>query len=223
MYIAFHVNPALQHQREHYEWFRSGLKRYGLDLELTYSPSHPADIHIISGPHFAKANWLNHPNVILIDRAYIPEHQVKSGEWVSEDWISVGWMNPLGGRNFIEGKGRDVPEVGTPTGDKTIFLADYNGPIEGADTVRLHPQNRKYESSLAEALHGHHYAIGYETTALVTAGLAGLEVICKGKSSIMLEPNWLQLLPYADWHYSEINSGELWDHLRLSRDLLSTR
>jgi len=54
-------------------------------------------------------------------------------------------------------------------------------------------------------------AIGYQTSALVTAGLEGLKVICKDKRNIMYNQNWLELLPYADWHYSEMDAAI--DHL----------
>ena len=214
MHIAFHINPSLRHHAEHAEWFRKGIDGHRLDI--TTDINQQADIHIVSGPHYAKQRWIDHPNVILIDRAYIPSHQIKTSH-VSEDYVSIGWMNSLGGRDFIEGYGKQKPEVGTPTGDKTIFLADYNGIVEQADTVRLHPVQKHYELSLADALQGHKIAVGYNTTALVNAGLAGLTIICKGTTNIMLQPNWLELLPYADWHYTEIQSGQLWDHLLLSQ------
>ena len=131
------------------------------------------------------------------------------------DWISAGWMNDDGGRTFKRGAGRRPPEPEIKrTGCGTIFLADYGGPIEQADTVRLHPAGTSHTESLHQALHRHAIAVGYQTTALVTAALQGLEVICKDHRNIMAQPNWLELLPYADWHYSEIESGELWAHLQ---------
>jgi hypothetical protein len=48
---------------------------------------------------------------------------------------------------------------------------------------------------------------------LVSAALAGLEVICKDARNIMFERNWLELLPYADWHWSEIENGDALEHL----------
>lgn len=123
-------------------------------------------------------------------------------------------MNASGGRDFAEGDGRPapIPKPRKP-GDKTIFLADYNGPIEPADTVRPHPANEKPIESLEAALERHSVAIGYGSTALVTAALMGLQIVCKDKQSIMSNPNWLNLLPYADWHYLEIASGECLTHL----------
>lgn len=213
MRITFHCNSSQPHQVEHGIWLEKGLKKHGLNLDITHNITQEADIHIVSGPHYAKQYWINHPRVILLDRSYY--NQVKS-KWVSEDWVSLGWMNKNGGRDFKAGSGRKSPEPKTgKAGRGSIFLADYNGPVEQADTIRLHPQREHNPEPLHDALHRHARAIGYNTTALVTAGLEGLEVVCKSKESIMYQPNWLELLPYADWKYSEIESGELWQHLQL--------
>jgi len=137
------------------------------------------------------------------------------------DWVSIGWMNGKGGRDFVVGEGRKPPEIkDNASGDKSIFLADYDGALEKADTVRFHPNQAKHSKSLLESLHEHRTAIGYNTTALVTAALEGLDVVCRSEQNIMFQANWLDLLPYADWKYSEIESGELWGHLALSRNQL---
>jgi len=209
MDIAIHINTSLSHQREHGELLEQGFKRHGLTVNVTADILAEADIHVVSGPHYAKAQWLNHPKVILLDRCYYrgdPEH------------VSLGWMKSDGSRDFHVGCGRKPPPVKDRT-DKTgtIFLADYSGPLGQADTVRLHPARERPADGLREALRKHGIAIGYKTTALVTAALEGLEVICKDKSNIMAEDNWLELLPYADWHYSEIASGEAWEHLKHGR------
>ena len=210
MDIAIHICPTLTHQGEHGQWFLEGFKHLGIKARVTHNPEENADIHIVSGPHFAKRFWLNHPRTILLDRAYW--HEEKTGLWKSMDWVSLGWLRKDGGRRFTSGNGRRPPRINLPpdTGG-TIFLADFNGPLERADTIRLHPANEKPNEGLAEVLRKHRIAIGYTTSALVAAGLEGLEVVCKDKRNIMSEPNWLELLPYADWHYSEIQSGEAWD------------
>jgi len=212
MLIRIHINPALAHQIQHGMLLLAGFKKHGLDAKVTSDPQEKADIHVVSGPHFAKHFWLDHPNTILLDRCYYrgnPEH------------VSFGWLNNQGSRDFIVGAGRPRPGIlDNASGDKTIFLADYQGAIEDADTVRLHPLDGKYDKSLLESLREHKFAIGYNTTALVTAAIEGLNVTCLSKNSIMSQENWLDLLPYADWHMSEIESGELWDHLRLSLNRL---
>jgi hypothetical protein len=126
-------------------------------------------------------------------------------------------MNEHGGRGFRVGSGKKPPEIGQNHGTGTIFLGDYNGKTHEADTIRLHPMNKTYSEPLTAALSRHHKAIGYRTTALVKAALMGLEVECLDPENIIYQPNWRELLPYADWHYSEIESGEAWEHLWDSR------
>lgn len=217
MDIAFHTATSQSHQLEHFQWFRDGFKQLGINLRILdiYGD---ADYHIISGPNFAYQEWLGKPNVLMIDRALW--HPEKSGKWQSMDWISIGWLQPDGTRIFAKGDGRSGPEVATrKIGNGTIYLKDYNDHREEeADTVRYHPAERNSTETLDQALDKHGIAIGYKTSALVTAALRGLKVICKDKRNIMSDPNWLEILPYTDWHYSEIQSGEalkcLWSSLK---------
>lgn len=207
MHAAVGIGP----QMEHTEWFRDGLKNHGIDLIISNSRNTKGDIHIVSGPNFCRNEWLDHPRVISIDRCYY--HPGKS-IWKSMDWISLGWLRPDGGRKFIMGSGRQKPIIKPrPKTGGTIFLADYDGPVEKADTVRLHPAKQSHTDTLEEALSRHRKAVGYQTTSLVTAALEGLEIVCKDERSILTEPDWLELLPYADWRYDEIQSGEAWEHL----------
>ena len=212
MRIAFHFNPAQEHQREHAQWLSAGCKRHGLTLTVTDDRHLPADLHIVSGPHYAKSAWLHDPMVLLLDRAYY--HEEKTGRWKSMDWVSLGWLRPDGGRRFRVGSGRTAPVVESrPETGGTIFLVDYGGQIEQADTVRRHPADEAPTETLHAALRRHRTAIGYGTTALVSAALAGLEIVCKDARNIMSEQNWVELLPYADWHWTEIENGEALEHL----------
>lgn len=153
---------------------------------------------MVLGPHFAKSYHLNH-KTILLDRCYYrgdPEH------------ISLGWMNPDGSRTFHKGAGRNPP-VPKPqkTGNRIIFLADWRGPIEEADTVRYHPAEHNATETLQEALSRHDVAVGYGTTALVEAALEGLRIVCRDDKHILQRPDWLELLPYADWGYDELTEA----------------
>lgn len=212
MLVKIHCNPALSHQLDHGKAFIAGFRRHGIAASITHDPAESADVHIVSGPYFAKSKWLGHPNTILIDRCYYkgdPEH------------VSIGWMNAQGGRDFVAGAGREPPEIkANATGHKSIFLADYDGNIEYADTIRHHPAKAASNTGLIEALRQHRVAIGYNTTALVTAALEGLDIICKSDTNIMSRDNWLDLLPYADWSLAEVEAGDAWEHLRLSRNQL---
>lgn len=87
----------------------------------------------------------------------------------------------------------------------------------------MHPAEVRPAESLGEALARHDVAIGYRTTALVTAALMGLRIDCRDPENIMARPDWLELLPWADWHYTEIESGEAWEHLLSSLSLPSSR
>jgi hypothetical protein len=212
MVIAVHVNSSQPHQVEHGQWLKKGIERHGLKVEVTESPTLPADIHIVSGPHYAKKFWLGHPRTVLLDCAYY--HDEKSGRWKSTDWVSLGWLREDGGRRFRKGSGRKPPEIEECRGRGTIFLADYGGPIERADTVRKHPAEETPKEALLDSLRRHRLAIGYGTSALVTAALCGLDTICRDSRSILWESDWLELLPYADWRWSEIENGEAWEHLK---------
>ena len=213
MVVAIHINASQPHQREHAAWLSKGFKRHGLSCIVTDDPVKQADIHVVSGPHYAKRYWLKHPRTILLDRALYRDGP-KPLSMASMPFVSLGWMNSEGGRRFHMGTGRKPPQIKNNFGSKgSIFLGDYNGPIEQADTIRLHPDNKKHDEPLLNALRRHKTAIGYRTTALITAALEGLEIECKDSQNIMFQLNWLRLLPYADWHYSEIESGEAWEHL----------
>ena len=149
----------------------------------------------------------------MLDCAYF--HDDKTGRWRSTDWVSLGWLREDGGRRFRAGAGRTPPLIEECRAQRgSIFLADYAGPIERADTVRRHPADQSPRESLRDALKRHRVAIGYQTTALVRAALAGLDIVCKDARNILWESDWLELLPYADWHWSEIESGEAWEHLK---------
>jgi hypothetical protein len=205
MVIAIHANPAQPHQRRYAEHLRQGFLKHGLSAEITPSQTQPADVHVVLGPHYAKREWIGHGRTVLLDRAYYrpdPEH------------VSLGWLREDGGRRFSAGSGRNPPAIEPDRSETgTIFLADYDGPVEKADTVRHHPANEPARENLRDALRRHRVAIGYQTSALVTAALMGLEIVCKDPRNILWEPDWLELLPYADWHWSEIESGDAWEHL----------
>jgi hypothetical protein len=165
---------------------------------------------VISGPWFALKEWQRHPRTIAIDRAYYQP---------DPDYISLGWLRPDGGRRVDQGAGREPPAIVTEAGESgSIFLADYNGPTEAADTVRLHPDNMIPATELKDELRRHAVAIGYRTSALVTAALMGLKAVVRDSRNIMARDNWRELLPYADWNHAEIESGAAVEHLMSGLD-----
>jgi len=132
----------------------------------------------------------------------------------SDPYVSLGWLNKEGDRDFVIGTNRPALEIKPlKMGNRTIFLADYMGTVEMADTIRYHPAQKTETEPLLDALARHDIAIGYSSTALITAAIEGLQIVCKDESYILNRSNWKDILPYADWHYSEIESGEAWEHL----------
>ena len=204
--VCIHANPNLAHQGYWAEGLKNALNFHGFNAEITAELNKESDIHVVLGPHYAKKHHLNH-ETILLDRCFYrgdPDH------------ISLGWLLPCGGRRFTKGEGREPPEVQPlKTGNKQIFLADYQGKICQAHTIRLHPAESKPIESLYSALNRHDIATGHKTTALVDAALLGLSVTSFDPQHILNQPAWLGLLPYADWAYNELN--EAVDHLCQSR------
>jgi len=164
------------------------------------------------GPHYAREQHLESDNVIYLDRCHYGN---------TSNRVSIGLQNKQGGRDFIAGSGRKGLTIKENNGTKSLFLADYNGIVESADIVRLHPQNEESSTTLANDILQCNYATGYETTSLIEAALSGLVINCKGTKSILLQSNWLELLPYANWDIDEIGSGELWHHLKSSHNQLA--
>ena len=198
-------------------WWRDGLKRHGLELDITDQIYREADVHIVSGNHYAKVAWRGHPRTIWVDKRFYKEGPKPDG-MKSDPYVSLGWLTEMGGRDFQVGTGKRVPDVKPrKMGNRSIFLAEYGGHIDEADTIRLHPMAETPSETLEEALSRHDIAIGYTSTALVQAALEGLRIDCRDPDGVMNKPNWLQLLPYVDWHYTEIESGEAWAHLASGR------
>lgn len=197
--VLVHINGSLSHQVQHGKLLLSAFKKHGYRADVVNTPEGEADIHVVSGPHFAKNRWLNHGRTILLDRCYY------RGD---PDYVSLGWLTEDGDRTFKAGSGRNPPEIkDRPLQGGTIFLADYGGPVERATTVRAHPAIEAPTESLIDALLRHRTAVGYRTTALVTAAIEGLEIICKHPGHILNQPNWLELLPYADWGLHEFDDA----------------
>ncbi|TNE75547.1 MAG: hypothetical protein EP334_10035 [Gammaproteobacteria bacterium] len=203
--VCIHASPSLRQQVRYGAALCAGFRENGYSVDITADPYKSAEFHVVLGPHYAKQQWIGHPRTILLDRCYYrgdPDH------------VSLGWLRCDGGRHFAVGEGRAAPvQQPLKTGKRTLFLADWGGPVEDADTIRYHPATGANKNTLEQDLAAHDIAIGYGTTALVAAALAGLRVVCKDARNIMSNPDWLALLPYADWGIEEIASGEAVAHL----------
>ena len=216
--VVMHYNPGLPHQVRHAEAFKA------VGVEVTPAPCGDADVHIVSGPHFALARWLNHPNVIFLDRAFYGD----------PEYVSMGWMNPDGSRTFATGDTpRPKPEPKPwkkwmPGECRALVLPDYQQDatalIELARerynfvTLRRHPAELKPAETLAEQLEAHHVAIGHSSTALFDAVIAGLPVICTDPLNVVAEvsqtntegvlrrpdrTDWLHRVSWMQWNHEE--------------------
>jgi len=222
--ILMHFNPHLAHQVRHAEAFKAA------GVEVTPSPQGDADIHIVSGPYFALPTWRDHPNVILIDRAFYGD----------PEYISLGWLNPDGSRTFATGDApRYKPELKPwkrwEIGEcRCLVLPDYrqdatdmvNLAKDRFDhvTIRRHPAESGIKSgeqpavSLASEIETHHVAIGHSSTALFEAVVAGLPVICTDPLNVVAEvaqtdmekvvrrpdrADWLHRVSYMQWNHEE--------------------
>lgn len=197
--VCVHANPGVENQRRYGPALAAAFKFHGYTATVTPDIHQPADIHICMGPHYAKSKWQGHPRTVLMDRCYYrgdPDH------------VSLGWLRSDGCREFFTGEGRKPPErKPLKEGNKTLFLVDYGGIVEQADTIRFHPAQKRPERPLEDDLATHAIAVGYQTTTLVTAALAGLTVVSKSPLNIMSRPDWLEVLPYADWGFHELTDA----------------
>ena len=182
--ILFHYNPKLNHQVRH------ALAMSDAGVQITPSPDGEADIHIISGPHFALDRWRNHPRVIMIDRAY----------WGDPEYIRMGWLQKDGSLKYARGTSkRDRPAcLPWKTREQScLILADYgqecNGIVAqaydrfGHVRVRRHPAEGTPSPnvSLESELMLTDVVVGHSSTALVEAIVLGVPVICTDPRNVV--------------------------------------
>ena len=172
---VIHYNPKMKHQCDHARAFEA------CGFKATTDPKEPADIHVVSGPYYAKPYWLDHPRVIEIDRAW----------WGDPHCISIGWMQPDGTRRFATGlESRQKPEM-APWWDvvrSCLILADFQQDTSEIETkardrfgsvkVRRHPAEQKSERTLNWDIRSHDVAIGTSGTSIFEAIKAGTPSIC---------------------------------------------
>ena len=219
---VIHTNPNLKHQIEFAEYLSHGLKKHGVNACITSQIDAKANIHIVLGPHYAKSQWLGHSRTILLDRCFWGNHK---------QVVSLAWMTKDGGRVVLSGDNdRPKPELQPwKTGDKVIELVDFGGQPSTGHNYRLHPTTSKPTETLDSALRRHDIAVGGVGTAMVTAAIYGLPVVCLDNRSVCLpmsskstnpidiirpsREQWLNNLSYMNWSGSEIESGEAFEYL----------
>ena len=236
MSILFHYNSRLQHQCDHAHAFIKGCK----DVLVTDKPDGDADIHIISGPHFAYNQWKHHDKVLMIDRAY----------WGDPDCVSIAWLQPDGTRKFASGEARrDKPTLyeWKPTWSipslkeiRCIVLADYGQDVTEtvkqaskrfpSVQVRLHPADCKEPRplTLEDDVKWADVIVGHSSSALFEAIRYGTPVICTDPNNPVMpvsaamhetlyrgdRSKWLHDMSYKQFSLSEIADGTAWELLK---------
>lgn len=227
--IVIHVNDA-PHQKLYADYLVKGFSRIGRSSVITNDPAIDGDIHVCIGPHFALSQCKGRPT-IYIDRCLWDDHR---------KYVTIGWLKHDGGMIYPENAPDDRPKPElkpwkTKQIEKAIVLLDY-GPypetyllaqeIYQSVKLRPHPATRTGSPNklppLVDELASHDLAIGYRTSALVTAAIEGLPIICLDKRAPAWDiaghdlaeikrpdrTQWLNNMSYAQWSDKEIASGE---------------
>lgn len=224
-----HYNCNLQHQIDHAQAFRA----CGFDSTPSPYVEMPG-VHVISGPYFAYDKWKNHPQTLMIDRAW----------WGDPDCVSIGWLQPDGTRKFATGTDpRAIPEIEPwRTGESSVLiLADYDQDTTAIKvfaqerfetvTIRRHPAEHPSMVPLTEALMHTDVCIGHSGSALFDAIRMGVPTICtdplnecipacsswvNGKLYRGSRDAWLHDMSYKQFSLAEIADGTAW---RLLKDI----
>lgn len=235
---VIHTNPRLAHQVQFGEWLRRGFARHGVVAEVSADVDREADLHVVQGPWYARDRWLGHPRTVLLERGWWGDP--------ARD-VSLGWMTADGGLSIRAGCADDrfkpVLAPWKPPRDfeaRALLLLDYGQspdpavvqaltavPNPALLTVRQHPNSCAPSESLSAAFQRCDFALGHRTSALVSACIAGLPVVCfdhrnpvwpmasNNLRSLMRvqREGWLRDLSYHQWHADEIANGQAWAFL----------
>ena len=232
--IAIHINPGIENQVNYGTALAAGFKAHGIKYNLTANIEAKADMHCIIGPWYAFKHYWNHESIIYLDRACWDHPNRTLINWMYKGEKVWEWGQRL--------KARYHPEIKPwKQGNNLVVLCDYGDDgVQQANlarphfnvSIRRHPSNAEQES-LASCLTKNEVAIGKRSTALVDAAIHGLSVITydhlspafpvAGRLRDIRCPDrlaWLRDLSWHNWTINEIQSGEAWQHLQLSRPLL---
>lgn len=177
------------------------------------------------GPHYALNRCMG-TQTILVDRCL----------WGDDlEFVTVGWLKKNGGMHYPTNAPGDRPKPELmkwkQASEKKLVLVDYEkspNDFAGIDgSYRFHPALGIEQPDLIEQLDNHDIAIGYRTSALFTAAIRGLPVISfDERSSVytissnsigdIIRPDrtqWLNNMSYAQWSFSEVQSGEALEYV----------
>jgi hypothetical protein len=232
--VVIHTNMGLKNQTACAGWLHDGFKRHGINAVVTGSRTQQADVHVIQGPHYAYQEWVGKPNVLWLNRCFYGHHFYD---------LSLGWLLPDGSRDFCvwnaDAPNGDLPEL-QPMKERTgkracaVVFGDYGkdpaGMIREARNkygrvyYHAHPADRHRQSpalspdwTLEQIWDVADVAVGGQSTVLVEAAINGLQVETSDPRHVCADipdrEQWLMDLSWAQWHYTQLASGDFWDHL----------
>lgn len=222
--VVIHFNPTLTNQILYKDYLLAGFGKLGMPAYSTDDQNADGAIHVCIGPHYAFRQCLG-KSTIYIDRCL----------WGDDlKYVTIGWLDDNGGMIYpveCDNK-RTKPrlERWVKPGRSALFLFDY-GPYPELYKecgkhyfmgCRPHPATNKRQPPLLDHLRKYSLAIGYRTSALVTAVINGYPTISldsrcpaypvSGHDILdIVRPDrrqWLNNMSYAQWSGKEIASGE---------------
>lgn len=233
-HAAIHTNPSLEHQVDFAERLRLGFIACGWKATVTADRKpHPnASVQVVLGPHYALKECAGE-RTLMIDRCF----------WGNpREVVSMAWLDANGKKIWPQEapSDRDTPKCDPWRHDeeRAVVLNDYSriqhkGSVEAHFRhveYRDHPtKGGRYIEKLRNVLDRNDVAVGFTSSALVTAALMGLPVVTLGdeKSAVsaiatkqlgetLKRPDrkpWLNNLAYMNWSGDEIKSGLALDYL----------
>lgn len=211
-----HYNPTLKHQHDHALAFELA------GFQATAKPTGDADVHVISGPHFAYRHWVGKPRVLMIDRAW----------WGDPECVSIGWLQPDGSRVYARGKEprpHPTPQPWKTREQCALVLTDYGQDVSAIVSaakarfhyvrVRRHPADECQQMPLQSHLALSDVAIGTSGSALFEAVVTGVPSICLDPRNVcapmcadsldaeLIRPDragWLHEMSYRQFRLNEI-------------------
>ena len=233
--VVIHTNLGLGNQFECARWLEDGFAKHGIKAEITPDKHKAADVHVVQGPWYCLDYWRPRSmdsRVLWLNRGFWGDAR--------ED-LSIGWLRPDGSRNFnndgaAEGNGfYPQPQPRKTKGRCAIVFADYGrDPSEDVERAkreynsvffRPHPQQPietkavTLQGPLDVCWHWGDVAIGHSSTVLVEARIEGLRVESSDPLHVVHahpddDERWLRELSWGMWHYTQIQRGDFWEHLR---------
>lgn len=216
--VVIHANPRIDHQVTYAEALRAGFRGLGFNALVTDDRSLRGEINVIDGPNWALSEFVGEPNVLMLDRAF----------WGDPHYVSMGWLQPDGGRNFHAdltpqryydtGPGlwpaKSEGEIGLLLDFGQVPPAGYERLV---DCVRAHPAQAPGQEPLDAFLGRCRKVIGWRSTALVEAMFQGCRLEVRDHRNPLYgmtdRVDMAAKLANSQWSLAEIGRGAFWPQL----------